>query len=256
MDYARASLAVSKSFVVPKPDASNQESIRDFSEAIQRIILEHDVNLVVPAAEEALYVAKLVPEWKIAGSLNRPTHVLTSPFFLLSALHDKYEFQQLCQRAGLASPATVRVESEQQVRAAMASSKAAKFVLKPIYTRGGLSMQVVSKDDSPMRIRISVPHVLQDFVQGQEFSSYSVVANGQVLAHACYSCSYSIKGFSTLRTAERKPAILDWVSRFVASFESFSGQLGFDFIETSEGKIFPLECASCLSHTLTFKCSL
>jgi hypothetical protein len=67
LDYTPFSLSVSQSFRVPKPviandaQADNNPSVRAFSEALQRIILEHKVNLVVPAAEEALFVSYLYP---------------------------------------------------------------------------------------------------------------------------------------------------------------------------------------------------
>jgi biotin carboxylase len=257
LDYARASLAVARSFVLPKPETD----LAAFSDALQRIILEHDVDLVVPAAEEALFVSYLEPGFRLAGSLNRPTLVLTSPFSVLERLHDKHEFQQLCVRAGLRSPSTTRVTSPAQALQALRTL--AKAVVKPIFTRGGRAMLVVAGKSDPgseasvasLGISPSRPHVVQEFVEGLEFSSYSVVASGVVVAHVCYSCAFPVKGFSTVRTTTRKPAILDWVSRFVASLGphgGFSGQLGFDFIETKDGHIFPLECNPRATNGVSF----
>ena len=251
MDFTRASLAVAASFVVPKPECANAESQRAYSSELQRIILEHDVSLVVPAAEEALFVARLLPEWHSA--LGKRTRVLSGDFPLMQRLHNKYEFQQLCVSAGLGSPPTVLVRSAAEARKAMqASSSAFKFVIKPVFTRGGLAMRIVQRDDDVSAMDFSsMPHVVQDFIAGDEFSSYSVVANGHVLAHVCYACSFQLGGFSTVRTAENKPAILDWVSRFVAHF-NFSGQLGFDFIESRDGAIFPLECNPRATNGVSF----
>jgi len=44
-----------------------------------------------------------------------------------------------------------------------------------------------------------------------------------------------------MRRSIKSTAALAWVSRYTA-MDGFHGQIAFDFIETEEGKLFPIEC--------------
>ena len=56
-----------------------------------------------------------------------------------------------------------------------------------------------------------------------------------------------------MRVTIRKPAILDWVYKFVEDLDpQFSGQLGFDFIEATNGDIYALECNPRATNGISF----
>jgi len=86
------------------------------------------------------------------------------------------------------------------------------------------------------------PWVVQQFIEGKEHCSYSLVKEGEVISHAVYHPKYRVgKGSGIYFDVTQPAAILDFVKEFSAATQ-FTGQLAFDFIEDENGKFFVLEC--------------
>jgi len=96
----------------------------------------------------------------------------------------------------------------------------------------------------PSRPEVSerYPWVAQQYVAGRELCAYAIAHDGRLAAFAVYASLYKAgRGAAVYFEALSHPALREWVGRFVA-LERFTGQIAFDFIETPEGRLYPLEC--------------
>lgn len=117
------------------------------------------------------------------------------------------------------------------------------YILKPSYSRSGLSIQKVSSRTPPkVDIDPRNPLVAQEWLHGKKFCSYSISHNGKLSAHTVYPVEFSIEGNACLNfEAIHHPKIQLWIASFVEK-ENFTGQIAFDFIETDENKLYAIEC--------------
>lgn len=83
----------------------------------------------------------------------------------------------------------------------------------------------------------------QQYIKGKAVCTYSIVHEGSVVAHAAYDSRYRTgrSGASVYFEHLDHPAAQEWVQRF-AGVIGFSGQIGFDFIESEDGILYPIEC--------------
>lgn len=77
---------------------------------MERIVREHEIDVIVPAFEEAFYISTQIER------LSRATKVFASPFRTLARLHDKGAFARLVTQLGLPIPETVVVTSDDELR--------------------------------------------------------------------------------------------------------------------------------------------
>jgi predicted ATP-grasp superfamily ATP-dependent carboligase len=80
---------------------------------VERIVRENDIDFVLPAFEEAFYLATRHAE------LSERTTLLTARFSTLARLHDKDRFTQLAEQLGLPTPETVVARSDDELREAI-----------------------------------------------------------------------------------------------------------------------------------------
>lgn len=104
--------------------------------------------------------------------------------------------------------------------------------------RGRLHRAKALREISPSR-----PWVAQEFIAGQAWSTYNIVHEGQLIAHAAYACHYRTgqAGACVHFQQAEHPALLDWVQRFTAKI-GYTGQISFDFIQAEDGTLYPIEC--------------
>jgi predicted ATP-grasp superfamily ATP-dependent carboligase len=89
-------------FVCPSPRSDTAGSLAE----LERIAREHEIDVIVPAFEEAFYISTQLER------LSRVTKVFASPFRTLARLHDKGAFKRLVAQLGLPIPETVMVISD------------------------------------------------------------------------------------------------------------------------------------------------
>lgn len=230
---SQGSLAVAGQFQVPAP----RQETEAFAERLARIIAENQIDLVIPTCEETLYVALLRD--------RLPCPVLVDRLDKLLKLHDKASFIETCARHGFATPATRMVRSREAMLDAVARNP--EVVCKPVYSRFGNEAilcaigpeegeRLESVECSPER-----PWVIQEYLSGEHFCSYSVASGGKLVAHSSYSGRYfagkAVIDFNLRRDAE----IEAWVAKLVAA-ENLTGQVSFDFIRTTDGRLCAIEC--------------
>ncbi|HBI02572.1 MAG TPA: hypothetical protein DDY49_00900, partial [Paenibacillaceae bacterium] len=158
-------------------------------------------------------------------------------------LHNKWEFYKLVKNYGYAPPPTTCVTSHKELKDFLAR-KEEKVVIKPVYSRFGSQVYFYEKGDHVPHLSISKerPWIVQDFVQGTQYCSYSVSSHGKLLAHSLYSTKYTAgPGATVFFQHIENVEIQKFVSRIVKQ-ENFTGQIAFDFFIDAQGRVYPIEC--------------
>ncbi len=223
--------AIKKKFHVPSPRFESESYV----EAVAEIVREYQIDLVLPVYEEIFYLAKGLRRFP------KKCKILVPSFEILETLHNKYTFQQKLNSLGISIPKTHVIKSNEDLKNIPLEFP---FILKPCYGRASQKIiKVNHAGDTPKTLIDSQQHwVAQEWLEGKKYCTYSICQDGKVNAHATYPVEYSIEGNSclTFKSVEH-PGVLKWVEKF-ARLENFSGQIGFDFIERSNGELFAIEC--------------
>ncbi|MCB1085377.1 MAG: ATP-grasp domain-containing protein [Chlamydiia bacterium] len=226
----RFSNAVTKNFRVPSPRFHSQEYIHK----LVTICKENHIDTVIPTFEETFCLSKgieLFPE---------STTVFCPDYFTLDHLHNKWLFNQKIKEHGFPTPETVLIKTEEDLHHLPFN---VPYILKPVYSRAAQKIiKVTSKKPPKLSMDPLNPYVAQVFLEGRIFCSYSIAQKGRLAGHAVYPLDISIEGNSCLNfTAVDHPQIEAWVKDFIQK-ENYSGQLAFDFIQTSDDMIYAIEC--------------
>lgn len=226
---SQPSNAVKANFVVPAP---RQES-EAFLTALKKIIEENQVELLIPTCEEVFHIAK--------GLDALPCRVFTEPLAKLDGYHNKWKFVVKAGDCDLRVPESMLVTRQDDLLFAYAQWS--KLVLKPVYSRFAARTLVLP----PLKEALSTltfrePWIAQEYIEGQQFCSYSVCQNGRITAHAVYPTIFTAgQGATITFQPVEHAAIYEWVQTFVERY-NVTGQMAFDFIETADGHVTALEC--------------
>lgn len=218
-------------------NASPRFETRRFIDDIAGIVKAHAIDLVVPAFEEAMYLA--VHRDRI------PAPVFTAPFDVLRRLHDKAAFVEVCRAAGVPVPDTVRVESRDALRESLPTFP--EYLARPAFSRGGVQLLTGT---GPLAGAYHLerckptpenPWIVQRYVHGTEVCTFSVAREGRVLAHSAYVHPKTLDhaGGIVLNSVD-DPDTLAMVQRIVRTV-GYTGQLGMDFI-SGDGRLHAIEC--------------
>jgi len=269
-----ASRFVSGSIRLPEPSADPELYIQK----LERVVREWQIELLVPTCEEIYYIARGKPELEPICAVFTDDfaklRVLHNKFEfiermkghgfcvprteLLQSAEEAQRFLDLRNGASVvlkpvysrfaAKVRIVRgdervsiVPAEAEVRAGVGRGSGATATWGLYRDKKGVRSSEHPLIDLPL-ISERYPWVGQQFIEGRQFSTYSVVRNGVVLAHAAYEARFTA-GLGACISFEvaRRPELLAWVKRF-AEVERYTGQVAFDFIITADGEIYPLEC--------------
>jgi hypothetical protein len=111
-------------FVYPSP----RRDTAAFLVALERIVREHKIDVIVPTFEETFYISTQIER------LSRFTNVFASPFSTLARLHDKGAFETLVAKLGLPIPETVMVTSDDDLREA--TGRLVQYFARAAFSRG------------------------------------------------------------------------------------------------------------------------
>jgi glutathione synthase/RimK-type ligase-like ATP-grasp enzyme len=238
-DYNQAlgshSKYLSGRFTYPSP----RDETEAFVGAIERILIENEIDVLVPAFEEAFYLSAQLER------LQRAATIYVASFPALARLHDKSAFQKLVADLGLPVPETVVATSDAELTAAI--ERFPQYFGRAVFSRGGMDLLT---NTGPLAGALSAgdvhptpaePWVIQPFVEGETVCTYSTVHGGKVTSHLMYRIPRqwhhstgiqfeSIDASESLRLIEPIAAELD-----------YTGQMSFDFLVTDDGLSF-VEC--------------
>jgi ATP-grasp domain len=231
----RYSSAVSRYFHVPSPARQTP----DWLSAVWKIAEQHAVDLIVPIYEEVFYLAQAKAAREDGPPLFAPN------FDTLIGLHDKWLFVEKARQLGLSVPATTRIASRDDLVRVFGERDPSRTVYKPIYSR--FAAQTVVRppgiealegvEPTPRR-----PWIAQEYLPGRPFATFSIAHRGRITAHATYATDFCHDfGPTVVYRRVEHAAVWQWVRTFVDAVQ-YTGQVGFDFIEDSSGRISAIEC--------------
>lgn len=226
---SQPSAAVKANFVVPAP-RQNKEA---FFVALKQIIIENKIDLLIPTCEEIFYVSM--------GRDKLPCTVFAEPIRKLNMLHNKWTFIVNAISFDLYAPETILISNQDDVLHAYAHWR--KLILKPIYSRFAARTLILPPLQKALStLTFDSPWVAQEFIEGQQYCTYSVCINGVVHAHTAYPSRFTAGQGATIAFEHvEHPAIFNWVKKFVRE-NHFTGQIAFDFVQAPNGQLYALEC--------------
>ncbi|MEM9192040.1 MAG: ATP-grasp domain-containing protein [Myxococcota bacterium] len=232
---ARPSRAVSKFFLLPRPRTAPST----FAARLYALCRDHRIDVLIPTCEEVFYVARFLDDFP-------PGVVFADRFEKLAGLHNKQSFYD--QVRSFASAETGMVPETRSLGASLTPADlepSENWVFKPTYSRFASETLVSPNEQALASIDYRKrPWIAQRRVFGTEYSTYGVAYRGRLLAHAAYRSEYRVdRGSGVLfrNVSQRKTTIQRFVERFVTE-TNYTGQLGFDCIESPGGQLYVLEC--------------
>ena len=209
-----------------------------YIEALCKVLNDHEIDELVALGEEVFYIAR-----------NRATLQRMRPGLKLNVegigtldtLHNKWKFSTLAKRLSLPMPPTQKVLSDKEVdKWRQDNSKAC--VIKAEYSRFGHTVTILQADEElqPNRIDWDIPQVIQLFIQGTAFSSFSEKKGSGII---CYENPLELSGVGAMASARRitTPKRVRAIETSIRTKLKYTGQLGLDFIRSDEGSIALLE---------------
>lgn len=228
---SRFSNAVEKNYIIPSP---RYEREKFFTQLIH-IINEAKIDLLIPTWEETLYISEERHRFPKACT------IFCSDFELVHQLHNKWLFQLLVKKNHLLAPNSQIIQSKEDFEKVTVKKP---FALKSSYSRAGQCIYKIEENTPCPSIQFDPgnPWIAQEWVYGEKYCSYSIAHEGTVTAHAAYPVRFAIDKNSCISfEAIEHKGIEQWVKDLVRATR-FTGQIAFDFIQDSEGKIFAIEC--------------
>lgn len=226
----RFSNAVNKAFVVRSPRLSPEFFIED----IIKIVNDEKIDYIIPVYEEIVYLAKA------RESLPKHCQLFSPNFDLLNELHNKWLFTLKLKDNGFETPKTFLIQTNEDLNKLDPSSS---YALKACYSRASLNVKKVNgKEPCPeLNIAPNNPWIAQEWIEGNQFCTYSICQNGKIKAHTTYPVGYTAdgKGCITFEAIEHT-SIFRWIETFVEKIQ-FTGQIAFDFIQTTS-ELYAIEC--------------
>ncbi len=219
--------------------ASPTHATSRFIEQIASIVRDEHIDLILPAFEEVFYLAK--HEALLPSSVGR----FFSRFEVLETLHDKTRFLGLARDLGLLTPRSAVATSQEELRAA--TREFPSFFAKPVFSRGGVDL---CTNKGPLAGALPVeaceasedrPWIVQEFVEGLDVCTFSVVHHGRLTGHSAYVHPREIEhAGGIVFESVHEPACLEAAGR-IAEATGYHGQLSFDFLKTAKGMVL-IEC--------------
>lgn len=219
--------------------ASPRDETEQFVADVERIATDTGIDVIVPAFEEAFYLATQ------HDRLSQAARLYAAPFKTLARLHDKAVFQTLVTRLGLRTPETVVARSDAELRSQI--ERYPRYFARAAFSRGGVGLLT---NTGPLAGHVSIddchptpesPWLVQEFVDGPMQCTYTTMHRGKATAHCTYRAPrqwehstaiqfQSIDGHETLKVAET-----------IASELDYTGQMSLDFVDDG-GTLYLIEC--------------
>jgi hypothetical protein len=233
----RFSRAVDRFRTVPKPQSPG------YAGALLAIVRAEGVDVYVPVCS---------PVSSYYDALAKPVlapycEVLHEDADMVAKLDDKYEFSRLAASLGLPVPDAHRVCSPRQVENFDFRRAGRSYILKsipydPLHRLDLTPLPRPSARETAAFARSKpitkdTPWIMQGLVRGREYCTHSTVRDGRVQVWCCCESS----AFQVNYEMADKPEIEAWVRRFVAPLR-LTGQVSFDFIEDTGGRVYAIEC--------------
>jgi len=228
----RASSSAHRFLRLPEPRRDQNAWIN----ALLKAVRSEQIDLILPTCEEVFYLAHGLRK------LSAFCRVFTSDFELLHGLHHKDRFSRQTAGWPIETPETKLLQSSHELKPFEEHSAA--WVFKPAYSRFASRTLIRPSAQTLSRITPTPnnPWVAQRFIPGKEHSSFSILVHGKLRAHACYYSRYRVGKGSGIYFEPTDPTPIRLFLEHFGKATGYTGQVGFDFIETDSGIFHVLEC--------------
>lgn len=234
----RGSTSVEKAFILPPPVTR----LDAFVDSLNDIVEREKIDLVIPASEEIFHIAR------VRDRLSGRCAWFLPPLETLKRLHDKLAFNRWVRELGMAAPRTDPIASPADLDAVLERiARGEKLVLKAAYSRFASGVLICPTSAETVRqalgeVSETRQWLAQEYVEGSHICTYALARDGELLAYSDYAIRFRINSGASMHFVclQHAPA-----RRFVEEFvrrTGFSGQIAFDFIETADGQLLPIEC--------------
>ncbi|HRK55796.1 MAG TPA: ATP-grasp domain-containing protein [Cyclobacteriaceae bacterium] len=215
---------------------SPRYDLKKFKSKLIGFVKKHQIDIIFPICEEVFYLSSCKQE------LEKYCHVFCEDMNLLSRLHNKYIFQKIARENYMGAIETFITSNPSDPIPNLDENKT--YVAKPVFSRFG-DKALLNLHPHEIRDKLSpdlYPWAVQEYIRGEEFCSYAICRNGVIISQSCYQPYFRAgQGSSVYFKAVLKPEIFKQVEYLVKGLH-YTGQIGFDFIESPDGKTFVLEC--------------
>jgi hypothetical protein len=215
--------------------ASPRQAPKQFIADLCGVIVQHDIDLVVPTCEEVFFLSRY------RSALPNSCRVVVDNFETLRSLHSKWDFLPMAARAGGNPPTSTLIDTIEQARE-WAGDKA--IVLKPEFSRFGVHVRMYPEGipGNASALPELGRWVAQEYCVGTELCSYSIAQQGRLTAHALYRPVHRLhRSASYYFEPHTSEPIKDFVAKLVNALQ-FTGQISFDWIDAGDGRARVLEC--------------
>ena len=225
---SKYSNCVTKKYKITAPNSNFEQFIKDIIE----IIKKEKIDLIIPTCEEIFHISKGKYD------LEKYCKVFCDNHEKLIELHNKWTFYNKIKTSNhsVKLPQSWYVENKNDLEKIIQKNK--KYILKPIYSRFSTKTKILY--DIPDKFEEG-KYILQQFIEGEQFCSYSIIKNNNLLMHSDYKTEYSANGGATIAFCYGEN---EKIKKFVDEFsknEDFEGQIAFDFIQNDSG-LYLIEC--------------
>lgn len=222
--------------VTAPPTQQPDQFVADVAAAIE----EFDVQMVLPMFEEVFYLAAHRDRLPTSAELFFPD------FDTLARVHDKVTFAQLCRDLGLPVAESITVTSDAELADAL--GRWDHWFARAAFGRGGLDILTNSGplagegDPADIHPTEDDPWLVQEFLEGVDRCSWSVVRDGKVLLHSTYEHPLAIddRGGIVFESVDA-PETLAAAEAIVGEL-GWTGQISFDYLVTADGTHHMVEC--------------
>ena len=230
-NLTRFSSAVFKFHLLPEAHSDPKKYVN----AIASLCKKNGIETLLPTCEEIFYLS-----WG-KEKIEKYAHLLSNELSILRKIHSKFEFSKLVDDFEIHCPKTTLIETESELDLYREQSR--KLVFKPEFSRFASEtlIQPQSKELQNIQPTPQKKWVIQEFVGGTEYATHGFSLNGKFISNTIYEPKYKFgKGSGTYFKKVENQKIDNFVRKFCRRYK-IHGQIGFDFIEKSNGDIFVLE---------------
>ncbi len=229
-DYflGKYSNCVKRNYKITMPNTNLEQFIKD----IIKIVQKEKIDLIIPTCEEIFHISKG------KDTLEKYCQVFCENSEKLIELHNKWSFYNKIKNSNynIKLPQSWHVETLDDIRNVIEKNK--KYILKPIYSRFATKVKII---DKPLKQLEKNKYILQEFIEGEQFCSYSIIKNHNLNLYSDYKTTFSANGGATIAFEyAQNEKIKEFVQEFSKN-ENFEGQIAFDFIQNKNG-LYLIEC--------------
>ncbi len=211
-----------------------------FIDAVVGIIDEHQIEWLLPMFEEVFFLADH------RDRLEGRCELFFPDFATLAKVHDKVSFAALARELGLPVAESVTATTPAELRDAI--GRFDHWFARAAYGRGGLN---ILTNSGPLAGEGSVddavptpddPWLVQEYLEGVDLCSWSVVHHGEIALHSTYEHPLTIddRGGIVFESVDAPETLA--AAQEIAAALGWHGQVSFDFLRTADGVHHLVEC--------------